>query len=267
MSIVFIDYPEGAGGELISQLVGMHTGCHKPKIELTPEGRANHVDPITRMLNLQRHEHPDNWESVAESYFRQLKGLTKNIKETICIPYHACYHNHTGLLKEIFPDCKIVSIRPLSTEDWDLVAAEIFRKVYLKRSDLKRIKYFYKTFNYKKRTDFKNFFDLDGFLIRQGLDITPENKRIAVDHIMKLRISHWNHADYIISWHNLFGTTEHIPQEYVGLCKFLGLTPNPAALEFLTEKNIKNLNDLKKYNLETELNTYFNITLQPNVKA
>ena len=258
--IVFVDYPDGAGGEFLSEAIGMHTGWYRPEVVEESTLRVNHCDVITSFLMQKRFENYNHWDSTAESCLQELKAKIGDIN--ICIPYHSCLHNHNRLLKSVFPDCKIITVKPVDDREWQLVNTDIIRKLYLIPLDFRGVQYFFKKFGFNQRVDIRNFLRLDGFLLRQGSEINNQTRLEYLNKVKDFRIDDWQPSDYTVSWRNLFLDISAVRAEYTSLCTFLNIEPEENILNHIMARNQRNLDQLMDYDLNGEIIKHLHITEQ-----
>jgi len=253
--IVFVDYPDGAGGEFLSKVIGMHDGWYNPSVIDESTMRANHNDPITSFLLLKRFENYSQWDIIAEESLIELKNKIGDLN--VCIPYHSCAHRHNALLKHVFPNSIIITITPSSDHEWKLVNTEIIRKIYLDKLDFQGVQYIFKTFGFgQKKVNVKHFLKLDSFLIRNGKEITTANRIELLNQIRDFKISDWETSDYTINWGDLFLSISNINDEYYKLCNFLNIPPQDNILNHIVKRNQINLNHLLDYNIDNEIIKY-----------
>ena len=268
MQVIFIDYPDGAGGEFLSYTLSKHQGFYSPKIEESDLLQVTH-DDITGVLNRTSVEKSNDWQYIAESVFIKLKEKINELNShysNIAIPYHCCYHNHYKLIKSIFPNSIIVSIRPTTHKDWQLVHKEILRKVHLVKCDLARIKYFYQIYDINKdiKINLANFLNFDVHLLRNNLPIVSSNRYQLVQMILEKNITEWKQSDILIDWWKLFGDIDNIKSEYIVLCQNLNLLPDDSIAEYILDRNKRNFKELLKFDLESKLKE-FNIINENNL--
>jgi hypothetical protein len=248
MNIIFVDYPDGAGGEYLSHMISLHSDFYKSEYTTADTHRHNYGNSIINQLNSTRYQNYSNWESIAESTFNKLKKDLELLDcDNICIPYHVCYHNHYKLLKNIFPKCTIIRIKPADNQSWHCVNLEILRKVFLVKFSLHDIKHTMQ-FNQKKKIKLNDFLGLDVILLRRDLDITSGNRSSIVKEVLLAKIETWDLCDYEIIWDNFYGNISNIPKEYLRLCNFLNITPNNQILNEVVTRNQKNLEQLTTFN-------------------
>jgi hypothetical protein len=209
---------------------------------MTKFGRHNYGDSIPNFLNnkarvVQKH----NWCNSALDIIQEFKMLLlKENINSICVPFHCHYNNDYANLKKVFPESKIISIRPESLESFELIKLELVRKtVLIKIEKFKDIQYYYKIFP-NKTINTKNFIGLDTFLLTHGLDINIENRNLMLQRIITMPLPKWDKSDYIISWDNFFKNLNNMAMEYNNLCTFLGLTPDYDILAHAVKRNKKN---------------------------
>lgn len=260
MQVIFIDYPDGAGGEFLSHALSKHQGFYSPKIVESDSLRCTH-DDITAFLNRTAVENPGRWSSMAESTLLKLKEKIDDVSRQysgIVIPYHCCYYDHYALIKSIFPNSIIVSVRPTVDKDWQLVHREILRKVHLVKCELTEIKHFYQLHNINKdiKVDLANFLNLDVYLLNNNLPITPGNRYDVVQMVLENNINTWDQSDILVDWWKLFGDVGCIKSEYAELCQKLNLSPDDSIAEYILDRNTRNLKQLLNFNLNSKLEEF-----------
>jgi len=139
MSVIFIDYPDGAGGEYLSHVISLHRGFYQGEYSTTPTSRHNHKSSVINFLNSQSIIKKLSWQTEAKSSMLELTNLLDTSKN-YCIPYHIMNHNHYELIREVWPDCKIIRIQP---SNWTLVNLEFIRKVSLTKLQPADIKHYF----------------------------------------------------------------------------------------------------------------------------
>lgn len=256
MSIIFIDYPDGAGGEYLSHVIGLHKGFYSGDYSTSNTGRHNHGSSVLNFLNSQSVIKKLSWGSEAKNVMLELKQLL-NPNENYCIPYHIMNHDHYTLIREIWPECKILRIQP--NNNWVLVNLEFIRKISLVKLQPKDVKHYFPILP-KIKIKLNDFLFLDLNLLWNNRPITSENRAAEIDRIYNIKRNLNNEFDYCIPWENFFGTIETIPEEYQKLCAFLDIEPDVSVLTAVIERNTRNLIQLQQFNLVTECKK-FNIFL------
>ena len=256
MSVIFIDYPDGAGGEYLSHVISLHRGFYQGEYSTTPTSRHNHESSVINFLNSQAVIKKLSWKTEAKSSMLELTNLLDPSKN-YCIPYHIMNHDHYELIREVWPDCKIVRIQP---SNWVLVNLEFIRKVSLTKLQPKDIRYYFPVLP-KIKFKLNDFLCLDLNLIWNNQEITSDNRVAEIDRIYNTNRELNDVYDYCVSWDKLFGAVETIHNEYYKLCSFLDITPNLDILDKIVERNTKNLMQLQQFDLIKECKK-FNISLK-----
>ena len=252
MKIVFIDYPDGDGGEFLSQVISMHPNFYRESCAVSSEqtSRFDLGGTIYNFLNSARYHNHSNWTDIAELRMLEFKEKIETLPaEKICVPYHAYTHQEYKLLKKIWPDCTVVGIWPKLESSWKLLNFEILRKVYLIKYSLNDIKHVFH-FNKKIQLDLKNFIGLDVLLLKNNLDITNFNRKATIERIMQRSLINPGTCDFLVSWENFFINIDTILTEYQKLCNFLQIEPQHDILQSVIERNKKNLTQLMNFDLE-----------------
>ena len=252
MKIVFVDYPEGAGGEFLSQVISMHPDFYTElgAVSSDQTSRIDLRDTIYNFLNSAQYHNHANWTDIAEVRMLEFKEKIQALSaEKICVPYHAHKHQEYKMLKKIWPDCTVIGIWPKLENSWKLINFEILRKVYLVKYSFNDIKHVFHI-NKKIRIDLNNFIGLDVLLLKNNLDITSSNRKATVERIMKRNLTNPGTCDFLLSWENFFINTDTISTEYQELCNFLQIEPQHDVLQLVIERNKKNLTQLMAFDLE-----------------
>lgn len=252
MEVIFVDYPDGGGGEFLSYVVSLHNGFYQSSFT-QEHGRHNYGASIINYLNNEaRIIKKQSWSNDVLNVLGLLKLKLEqaNIKK-VCIPFHCFYNKDYINLKTIFPDSKVISIRPNHPKSFDLIKLELIRKVGLIKFNLKEVQFYYKFFPNQIK-DPKKFIGLDVLLLTHNIEITSNNRNVMLKNLLERPIPDWDVCDYIISWDNFFLNLENLESEYLKLCDFLNLTLDSKILEIVRKRNTKNLQDLKSYNLIQE---------------
>jgi len=268
MQVIFIDYPDGAGGEFLSHAIAKHQRFYLPNITELETLRCSHND-ITGMLNRNSVERTNDWKNIAETVFIDLKEKINKLESQysgIVIPYHCCYYDHYKLIKSIFPNSVIVSVRPTNEKDWQLVHKEVLRKVHLIKCNLTEIKQFYQTHDIDKNIKIKlsDFLNLDRHLLKNNLSVNPSNRYQLVRMILENTVDQWEQSDILVDWWKLFGDSSSIKSEYTILCQKLNLLPDDSIAEYILDRNKRNFKELLKFDLESKLKE-FNIINENNL--
>jgi len=252
MNIIFVDYPDGAGGEFLSYFISLHQGFYRGTFIQT-NGRHNYGANILNFLNNQaRVIKKDTWGSDVHNVLQELKKRLADIDaDSICIPFHCFYNKDYKNIKSVFPQAQILSIRPDSLSSYKLIKLELIRKTALIKYNLKDTQFYWKLFA-DKIIDFKNFIGIDVFLLTHHYEINQANRNLMLNLLLNRPFPIWDECDYVLSWENFFKNLEHMDKEYLDLCDFLALTPDTDILDLAKKRNCQNLNDLMSYNIKNE---------------
>jgi len=185
--------------------------------------------------------------------FKNLLNLPKNY----CVPYHIMIHGHYQLVREIWPDCRIIRIQP--DADCTLINLEFIRKVSLTKLCPKDIKHYFPILP-KIKFKLNDFLAVDLNLIWNELEVTHSNRAMMIEQIYYHQYNFDNQFDYCISWDKFFGSVDSIGEEYQKLCNFLGCEFKNKIFETLLGRNSNNLTQLKQFDLLEECKK-FNIFL------
>ncbi len=257
MRPIFVDYPDGAGGEYLSKIISQHHGFYKPITVTTADGRESPKDFTGLLGEYRSGRSQQQWIDDFPTVLDRIEFLTSDITEKICIPYTACTllpANHLRIIKDRYPESKIISIK-ISDSIKHYVLAEVFRKVLLiELSDSDRKKY-YDIFGVEPQ------YWADVAVLFDGHDLSATSRRDFIQRLFDT-YSNLNYdfeiSDCIINWQDFYlsSDTAALTNTYQKLVDTFNLNFDKDILGSVVRRNHQNAKNLLSYDLLANINRY-----------
>lgn len=223
--LIVVDYQEGAGGEFVANWLSAHFG------HAVAENQQTHPSYVQKWLNSHSLIYND-WSLNFDQYLDQFQQLCEaQAISRVAVPYHLYkYPSHVDALSKRF-STRFVKI---NCENFlDHVHGEFRRKVWdriLGPADLGEIKFMLSNQPKYKKLHCLELLKQDQ-LTYQDLVALPPPKTIK----------HLPSTDIEIFYGDFFVDFDRTPLAYQQLCSKLLISPQPELLQFLIDRNRKNL--------------------------
>lgn len=261
MSVIFICYPPGAGGEFLCATLQKHKNCYKGNYVTKKTGKISFDDNITSFFHFN-HVSQKNLDPL--DVLNKLKTYVED-KTNYIFPIHNTENNLeiiSFLRKNI--DFKLVSIYSNKPKYQKLINLEAIRKIYLSNDTINTflIKTIHKQIHLDSITIKKlfakelNFIDI--MLIKEKKELTNSNRLEFCKNILnRIHPDAISDSDYLINWQDLYYNLSTVPDVYKKIVQVLNFEYDENILLEIIERNTKNKAQLDSYNYEHEIELFY----------
>lgn len=242
---IFVDYADGARGELLAYFLNSHVEFNNHEFE------DHNMQDLHGLGIKWFNSHSLVSQDWDENFLEYLQAWKKQSSPAKALSYHLYkYPHHVDLLKTHIDHVRFIKINSNGHEDfckYDYIRKVLFRK--LTKQNLEEIKFLIPDIQkipiiQLLKQDRLRGIDLE--LARSGQAINTQSRQQFVHEFLAQQVT-LPTQDIEISYHNWFLDLSCLPGAYEKLCSELKICADQNKLDKLLMKNEKNLTELESF--------------------